>query len=370
MKFMNLKRFGATVMAGVLALSMAVPAFATSTPVPTGQVTISGTYQDIEIAVSVPTTGTAQINPYGLPVDITLSDTISKVSISGQQITSRPLSIRNEGTTKLSVNATLAVDTSGTDNGVSVKNADLTAAEDGKEINLALQVAGLNDEDYAVSSLDTTLEDNIIRAFADPATWASAKTLKAKDTAAGTALAAAAVAKSTDTTANGGCGTMAVLGAATAGAGGLVTYGNDSIAVFRLTGKVNESPQKLKAAGSTDKVDDPWTTTDKFSAQVVFKFKPAKDASVTLNATGVASLAATAGSNSGSVVATFNPGDTDLTATGYAWAFPDGTTGLTVSGTTATGAVNCTAQATAVLTCTVTLSDGTTRTASCTVTAN
>ena len=356
MKFMNMKRFGSIVMAGALALSLTAPAFADDAPA--GQVVISGTYQDIPISVSVPSTGTAQINPYGLPVNFALSDTITNVSVSGQQITSVPLSIRNEGTSKLSVNATLAVDTSGTDNGVSVKKADLTTSEKGKEINLALQVAGLNDNKYAVSSLDTDLDDNIIKAFADDATWANAKSLKAEDTAAGTALADATVAKSASA--------LAVLGAATEETGGLITYGKDSIAVFRLTGKLNESP--VKTVSGSD-VDDPWVATDKFSATVVFKFKPAKDASVTLDASGVASLKAQAGQNTGNVVATFNAGDTDLTAASYAWAFAAGTTGLTVSGTTATGAVNCTAAASAVLTCTVTLSDGTTRTASCTVTA-
>lgn len=280
MKFKNMKRFGSVVMAGALALSLAVPAFA-ATSTPAGQVTIEGTYQDIPIAVSVPTTGTAQINPYGLPVDFTLSDTITKVNVSGQQITSAPLSIRNQGTTKLSVNATLAVDTSGTDNGVEVVKADLTTQK-GKEINLALQVAGLNDTKYAVSSLDTTLEDNIIKAFADTATWANAKSLKAEDTDPGTALADAAVAKSASA--------LAVLGAATEGAGGLITYGKDSIAVFRLTGKLNESPEKTV---DSKQVEDPWTTNDKFSAQVVFKFKPAKAATLGLDKTNLALTAVT-----------------------------------------------------------------------------
>lgn len=360
MKFMNMKRFASLVMASVLALSLAVPAFAADTPA--GQVVISGSYEDIPISVSVPTTGTAQINPYGLPVEFALSDTITKVSVSGEQITSVPLSIRNQGATKLSVNATLAVDTSGDGNGVSVKKAALVSGTDkGKEINLALQVAGLNDTKYAVSSLDTDLEDNIIKAFADKATWASAKSLNAENTAKGTALADATVAKSASA--------LAVLGASTVEAGGLVTYSKDSIAVFRLTGKLNESPTKPATAPATGDVDDPWTAADQFKATVVFKFKPAKDASVTLDASGVASLKATSGQNTGSVVATFNAGDTDLTATSYAWAFAAGTDGLTVSGTTATGAVNCTKAASAVLTCTVTLSDGTTRTASCTVTA-
>ena len=365
MKFMNLKRFGATVMAGVLALSMAVPAFAADTT-PAGQVTITGKYEDIPISVSVPTTGTAQINPYGLPVDFTLSDTITKLSISGEQITTAPLSIRNQGATKLSVNATLAVDTSGTGNGVSVKKADLTATEDGKEINLALQVAGLNDNKYAVSSLDTTLEDSIIRAFADSATWASAKSLKAEDTPAGTALAAATVAKSTTA--------LAALGAATEGAGGLITYGKDSIAVFRLTGKVNESPQKDKTGGGTE--DDPWVAADKFSAQVVFKFKPYKDSSLTLDHPTLALKSVGlggAGANTSTVKATYTGGDTGLTAASYAWTIdPDASTGKisltndttqTVTVTAATGAATS-----ATLKCTVTLSDGSTEEVTCAIT--
>lgn len=354
MKFMNMKRFGATVMAGVMTLSMATSAFAASTT-PAGQVIISGTYEDIPISVSVPTSGTAQINPYGLPVDFTLSDTISKVSISGQQITSTPLSIRNQGTTKLSVNATLAVATEG---GVSVKNADLTDTEDGKEINLALQVAGLNDTKYAVSSLDTTLEDNITKAFAESATWANAKSLKAVDTNASTAAASAPVAKSASA--------LAVLGAASEAAGGLITYGKDSIAVFRLTGKVNESPQKDKSGGGTE--DDPWVAADKFSATVVFKFKPAKAASLTLDKTSLALTTTTPGTtNKGTVKVTLNPGDAGLTVKSYAWTADPATSVTLANDNAAEVTITCAAVLETELTCTVTLSDDSTLTATCAV---
>lgn len=354
MKFMNMKRFASLVMASVLALSLAIPAFAADAPA--GQVVISGSYEDIPISVSVPTTGTAQINPYGLPVEFALSDTITKVSVSGEQITSVPLSIRNQGATKLSVNATLAVDTAGTDNGLSVQKADLTTQK-GKEINLALQVAGLNDNKYAVSSLDTDLEDNIIKAFADKATWANAKSLKAEDTDAGTALADAAVAKSASA--------LAVLGASTVEAGGLVTYSKDSIAVFRLTGKLNESPTKPATAPATGDVDDPWTAADQFKATVVFKFKPAKGASLSLDKSSVSLNASTANST---VTATFDAGDTETTAT-YKWTLSDGVTKLTLGADTTSAAVqvNGTGADTGVLTCTATLSDGTKLTATCDV---
>ncbi len=356
MKFMNMKRFGSAAMAGALVLSLAAPAFA-ATSTPAGQVTISGAYKDIPISVLVPESGTAQINPYGLPIDFTLSDTITKVSISGEQITSAPLSIRNQGATKLSVNATLAVDTSGADNGVSVQKAALSN-EKGKKINLALQVAGLNDNKYAVSSLDTTLEDNIIKAFADTATWASAKSLPAEDTAAGTALADATVAKSASA--------LAVLGASTEAAGGLITYGKDSIAVFRLSGKLNESPTK---SVSGDDVDDPWTTNDKFAATVVFKFKPAKAASVSLDKATL-ELGTTA-NNSKTVSVVFDAGDTELTVKTYAWTVDPATNVVNLTNPTSdTVTVGTAGVGTATLTCVVTLSDDSTQTLTCPVEVN
>ena len=52
MKFMNTKRFASTVMAGVLTLSLAVPAFAASTQ-PKNSTVVEGTYKEIPIAVEI-----------------------------------------------------------------------------------------------------------------------------------------------------------------------------------------------------------------------------------------------------------------------------------------------------------------------------
>ena len=82
MKFMNKKRFASSVLAGTLALSLAAPALAANNTT----TNIAGSYADIPIAVVVPTTGTAQINPYGLPVSITKSND-STVDLTGQKIT-------------------------------------------------------------------------------------------------------------------------------------------------------------------------------------------------------------------------------------------------------------------------------------------
>lgn len=70
----NLKRFVSIVLASVLVLGLAAPAFAEET-------TIEGAYQAVTLKVTVPQTGSAIINPYGLPIKL------GEKSISGEQIT-------------------------------------------------------------------------------------------------------------------------------------------------------------------------------------------------------------------------------------------------------------------------------------------
>lgn len=97
MKFMNMKRFASTVMAGVLTLSLATPALAAEK----NTTNIAGTYTPITLAVTVPSTGKAIINPYGLPYTLSETD-----SISGQQITTgAPLTVQNRSSVALSVSA-------------------------------------------------------------------------------------------------------------------------------------------------------------------------------------------------------------------------------------------------------------------------
>lgn len=111
---MKAKKLISTILASAMALSMAVPAFASTTK-------ISALYQAITIDVTVPTTGTAVVNPYGLPLDVTAKvnvlgddgtatgDTRNLTgSISGQGITTTtPLALVNKTTVDLDVNATV-----------------------------------------------------------------------------------------------------------------------------------------------------------------------------------------------------------------------------------------------------------------------
>ena len=345
MKFMNMKRFASTVMAGVLTLSLAVPAFAADTQ-PKNSTVVNGTYKEIPIAVEVPTTGTAQINPYGLPVTITKSDD-KTVSLVGQKITTQPLNIKNQGTTALDVNASLAVAPKG---GVAIV-ADVDNTTTGKEVKVVLEVAAMNDTTLAVSSDSETLGNLLIYRFDNEASWEDATTLDApvaaKDTAAADITPAASNA------------TMAVLGAVTPKAEGF-TYAKNSIALFRLTGDLNAEPTKTDA-GTT--VSDPWVDADGFSATVIFKFTPHQnvDASISLDKSTSA-----LSSGSETLTASFDAGDTELTVTSWAWTTSDATVANTnASNTTNTATVAYVGAGNATITVTATLSDNTTRTAVC-----
>lgn len=346
MKFMNMKRFGAVAMAGALALSLAAPAFAANTTV------IEGTYTEIPIAVLVPETGTAQINPYGLPVAVYKSDE-TPVNIVGEKITNVPLSIRNQGTVALDVGATLAVLPRG---GLSIKGGALANTDKGKQANVTLEIASLNDAAYAVDSGDAGLEDALIDAFVADSTWSglvAANKLVADATAANATTAG---------TATSGTTPLASLGAASVNvATEAVTYGPKSIALFRLAGELNAEPEKTE---SGNQVADPWTEEDGFTATVVFKFTPATPGDATL----AASITGTA------ATATFTVGTSGLTVDSYTWTSSD-TDVATVPTTTTTGAATitqvggATAGDTATITVVANLSNGSTLTATATFTA-
>lgn len=343
MKFMNTKRFASTVMAGVLTLSLAVPAFAADTQ-PKNSTVVTGTYAEIPISVEVPTTGTAQINPYGLPVTLTKSDD-KTVDLVGQQITTKPLSVKNQGNVKLDMDATLAV----------IPKGDVAIAANAntdKGIAVTLEVAAMNDATLAVASDSEKLADLIIDKFAADATWTNATSLPAP--AAAKAATTVTPASSTD---NGNTSPMAVLGAVTQKAEGF-TYGNTSIALFRLTGELAEEPDTSGA----------WKETDGFTATIVFKFTPHADvaAKVTLDQTTL-SLDGTTNTDA-TLTANFDAGDSDLTVATWSWSTSDATVAKPAASTTNSALVAHQGTGSATITVTATLSDGSTVTATCAVT--
>lgn len=268
MKFKNMKRFGSIVMAGAMALSLVVPAFAEAAANP-NQTVVDGGYVATPISVIVPATGSATINPYGLPVVVSAKADGTAISIADQQITNVPMYIGNYGTTPLDVNASLLVKPEG---GVSIKGSALAAADKGKEMNVTLEIAGLNDDAYKQSIESEALVLALHEKFADDATWdglVAANKLTAPAYTKGATTAPAAAKSSAK---------LATLGAATV-EGEAITYGPKSIALFRLVGEMREEPEKTE---SGNQVEDPWTTEDGFEATIVFKFKPSAKYTVTI----------------------------------------------------------------------------------------
>lgn len=237
-------------------LSLVVPAFAESANT---QTVVDGGYVTIPISVIVPTTGSAQINPYGLPVVVSATADGDNIEVVGQQITNIPMYIGNYGTVDLDVSASLAVLPKG--ESVSIKGGALATADKGKQMNVALEVAGLDNAAYAKVIDSEALVLSFHEAFADDDTWTGVQSL--------TAPAAAAKATSVDP-AKSGTTPLVTLGAATVN-GETITYGNDSVALFRLKGEMNAEPVKTE---NSKEVDDPWTEADGFTATIVFKFKP------------------------------------------------------------------------------------------------
>jgi hypothetical protein len=237
------KKLVSMVLAGAMVASLSVPAFAEETKTNT-ETKVTGTYSEIAISVTVPTTGTAQINPYGLPVEFKKSESSTKTTkASGQQIVTQPLYISNEGDVALDIAASV---TTGVTGDATISTTELTGKETTKSIYAYLQMV-----QSANKTLDDTGKDKIIEEFAADATWTTDKVgklvLPKEDTDAATAEKLATLAASKVT----GSGSEAT-----------VTYNVGSIVLFRVAGNVVTKPE------------DDWTTKDGFTATIAFTFTP------------------------------------------------------------------------------------------------
>lgn len=260
MKDLNKKRFLSTVLAGAMALSLAVPAFAAegdeggNTPDPNTTV-ITATYEDIEMNVIVPQTGTASINPYGLPVDVEKSDNSKATLAAGQQILSQPLYIKNQMGMGLKVGATVTAAVTGGFKFAATEAAITGQAADAENGVAAIAPATTNSgfvflqsKASAVTGADNAVADDLIDEYA---AWTAQAYNSATDVILGTKaveqpdFATLVAAKMDDTT------------------GAFDEYDAGSILLLRLAGKVVEAPKT------------PWKAADGFSTTVVFTFKPA-----------------------------------------------------------------------------------------------
>lgn len=244
----NLKtRIFSGLMAGILAVSLAVPAFASSNT----STNITATYVDIVIDVNVPTTGTAQVNPYGLPVKL---DDAGTDKITGEQIVTKPLLLVNNSDSNLNVSASVTATATGD---LRFAAAAPTASDTYKSAFVYLQMksTALDNTNKATTDQVTANED--IQGL-DPTAVNPVFAGWKQDYAAATDL----VLNGTSAVTKDKMATLAAATVTTTGGNTVVTWNAGSVAAFRLAGKVNANPK------------DPWVVRDGFTAAIAFTFKP------------------------------------------------------------------------------------------------
>jgi hypothetical protein len=249
---LNHKRIMSLVLAGAMAASLAVPAFAAETTEEkkddsaNNQTKITATYEAVTIDVDVPTTGTIQINPYGLPVSIGKDADDKDVKVQ-EQIANKPLTLKNKSEVDLNVSAsvTTAIN-SGSD--MTLATAALSSTDTAKKAFVYLDIVGTT---LAGAKDDDAVADAAITAAYGKQTWTTYS-----ETATNVVVLSASKAVSKSD--------MVTLTKATmdADSGEFSEYQSGSIAFFRLNGNVVQSPKTA------------WATTDGFTATIAFTFIP------------------------------------------------------------------------------------------------
>lgn len=98
---MKFKKLASLALAGAMCASLSVPAFASGT-----ETEVTATYKAPVISVDVPADAKAFINPLGLDIKV---DETNGPTLSGRQIISAPMALKNRGGTDLQVGATVSV---------------------------------------------------------------------------------------------------------------------------------------------------------------------------------------------------------------------------------------------------------------------
>lgn len=242
------KKLSAGLLTGVMALSLAAPTFASGSKNTT---VITATYTPITIAVTVPATGKAVINPYGLPY------AMGSETITGQQITSVPLLVQNKSATALDVKATV---TGAVTSGSSFDFSP-TVLDENSKTKLGYVVFQMFGEEAEQITAENASETETVNALA-----AALPAFDATDTSRKTDIVVGTSA--------------ATLDKDTVGQDYILTLreGNEEKALqaggaafFRLAGNVVKAPEK--ADGSAD----PWTASDGFTTTIAFTFEPNSD---------------------------------------------------------------------------------------------
>jgi hypothetical protein len=249
---LNHKRIMSLVLAGAMAASLAVPAFAAETTEEKNEkneTKITATYEAVKIDVTVPTTGTAVINPYALPVQIGTADGTESgtaVKMENAQIVTKALALRNKTDIDLNVSATVTTAiTDGSD--MTLSTTALTSTDTAKKAFVFLETqpsAITGDDDAVTAGLATGYKS---------ASWTDPTKFSDTATNAVALSSAKAVTKSN-------IGTLAK--ATMDNDGAFSAYAAGSVLYIRLNGNVVQSPKTA------------WAATDGFTSTIAFTFTP------------------------------------------------------------------------------------------------
>lgn len=241
---MNTKKIVSLTMAGMMLAATQVSAFAATNTA----TKITSTYKAIDIDVLVPKTGSAYINPYGLPYE--LDDTV-KSTITGQSITTMPLAIVNQTGVKLDVGATVTGTLkSGSD--MKLLTAAPTTTDTSKSAYMYLEAALTTLDKEAIQAATDTEPASVKKDSLYPvvAAWTEDSEVEAS-----APLVVGTTAKTADAP-------LVTLAAATKNSDGALEVSSGGIAMFRLNGEVVKKPK-------TD-----WTTKDGVDVAIAFTFTP------------------------------------------------------------------------------------------------
>jgi hypothetical protein len=257
-------RIATGVLAGAMAMSLAVPAFAATNTT----TKVTATYSEIPISVTVPAAATVQINPMGMPVKLPVTDADNdKNTEVGFQIVTMPSAIINSSSMDLAVGATVT----GTVKGNFKFAATGWDSSDATKIPTTNSAFVILEMKKGVDVLDKSGETPVVDATKIGTAWGAwgeqdfatdfSTEQGVADKVAGTDDADdAVVVLSTKATTS----TQGLVKLAAADADGVPT--DNSVGLFRLSGQVVENPKT------------PWAKTDGFGATIAFTFKASKPA--------------------------------------------------------------------------------------------
>lgn len=265
---MKIKQTLSLALAGALSLALAAPAFAAD-DAPNTTTTITGTYQAITIDVTVPETGTVVVNPYGLPVSFTKSDD-TEVKITGQQITTAPMAIRNNTDLDLTVSVTVTGTAKGSLKFSTTSNAESTTAANNAFVYLQAQPLTIADGTTLTTQEDDA--DTLSDAIMDGAiAWEASEYDADADVVVGTIKATKegfVTLAAADVTPEDKSDPSAPVAA-------FATYNSGSIALIRLAGDLSPVTKTPWKESKEAEGDTPAVVGDGFEVKVAYTFAPA-----------------------------------------------------------------------------------------------